>query len=220
MIFNYLISFSLGFCLIFDYILLRSIRSALKFEIMKKLALGLFIILVTIFNSSAQESKVEVRAGYGILSAQAMGSVLSNSIVGGLSGYEKTDISTGGVFMFSLLFNPSNRISFGLDFGYEKLDVLYESPSQPNVTSTDRFITVMPRIDLRYVNKEAYSLYGSLAAGGSFLSAGRGNESEQGVAFAYQITPIGIRFGNNIALFAEAGFGFRGLLNAGLSVRL
>ncbi|TDK43455.1 hypothetical protein [Algoriphagus formosus] len=187
---------------------------------MKKLVLGLVIMLVIVFDSNAQESKVEVRAGYGVLSAQAIGSVLSNSIVGGLDGYEKTDISSGGALIFSLLFNPSNRISFGLDFGYEKLDVIYESPSQANITSKDRFITVMPRVDLRYVNKEAYSLYGSLAAGGSFLSAERGNESEQGVAFAYQITPIGIRFGNNIALFAEAGFGFRGLLNAGLSVRL
>lgn len=187
---------------------------------MKKKYLSFTIAMLFSIAVFAQESKLEVRAGYGVLSAQAMGSVLSNAIVGGLSGYEKSDISTGGALTFSLLFNPQNRVSFGLDFGYEKLDVVYKSDSQPNVTSTDRYITVMPRVDLRYVNKESFSLYGSLAAGGSFLSVGRGNESEQGVAFAYQITPLGIRFGNNIALFAEAGFGFRGLLNAGLSVRL
>ena len=37
--------------------------------------------------------------------------------------------------------------------------------------------------------------------------------------FNAQVTPFGIRFGNTVAGFVEVGFGYKGLINGGLSVR-
>jgi hypothetical protein len=36
---------------------------------------------------------------------------------------------------------------------------------------------------------------------------------------AYQITPFGIRTGQKLGFWAEIGYGFKGLLNAGLSLK-
>lgn len=37
---------------------------------------------------------------------------------------------------------------------------------------------------------------------------------------AYHITPVKFRYGNAVGFFAELGFGYRGLLNVGLSVKI
>lgn len=36
--------------------------------------------------------------------------------------------------------------------------------------------------------------------------------------FAWQVSPLCIRYGNKFAFYAEAGYGFKGILNAGLSL--
>jgi hypothetical protein len=38
--------------------------------------------------------------------------------------------------------------------------------------------------------------------------------------FAYQFTPLGVRTGQKVAFWAELGYGYKGLLNAGVSIRL
>ncbi len=45
-------------------------------------------------------------------------------------------------------------------------------------------------------------------------------KSGQQVKFAYHFTACKIRYGNTFGVFGELGFGFRGLVNVGLSVKL
>ena len=54
---------------------------------------------------------------------------------------------------------------------------------------------------------------------GSHVSIPAGEHQYQVINFSAQVTPIGLRFGNKIAGFVEAGFGYKGLLSSGLSIR-
>jgi hypothetical protein len=62
-------------------------------------------------------------------------------------------------------------------------------------------------------------LYGSTAIGATWKSASNGSEVDKKTGFAYQITPIGVAVGGMIAGWAELGFGYRGILSAGVAVR-
>lgn len=45
-------------------------------------------------------------------------------------------------------------------------------------------------------------------------------EPDSRLKFAYHITPVKFRYGDEIGVFAELGFGYRGLLNVGLSIKI
>ncbi|HMP94076.1 MAG TPA: hypothetical protein PKD90_14430 [Phnomibacter sp.] len=187
---------------------------------MKKLLFTALTLLVINSIISAQKPGVEIRAGVGLISAPAIGTVLSSSIIGGLAGYTKSEIKGAPALGGSFLLQPSKSWSFGADVVYEKLDVTYKANNRPNVTYSDRFLTIMPRADFKYLNKDNIQLYGSLAAGLSLLKSSGNNSAATGTTFAYQFSPIGLRVGKNFGFFTELGFGFRGLVMAGLSARL
>ncbi len=55
-----------------------------------------------------------------------------------------------------------------------------------------------------------------------FQPAPRSRETDQSMnqtVFSYQATPLGIRLGTTIAIIAEFGYGYKGIINGGLSYR-
>lgn len=179
-------------------------------------------LLISPTLSAQKDPHLELRAGYGVLSAPSMGAILSSSLIGGLTGYEKGIIQSTGAIMVSALSNPANRLSWGIDLGWEQLDITYESPGRPDLKTKDRYISIMPRADFKFLRKENLKLYSSAALGASFLTNKQNNSNTvaNATSFAFHFSPIGIKAGNTFGFFAELGFGFRGLANAGISVKM
>ncbi len=90
------------------------------------------------------------------------------------------------------------------------------------------FITIAIEGHYRYQNMKKIQLYSGIGIGYTFgnetlvPTTHSGNASSSGSInqFAWQINAIGIRIGNSIAGFAEFGYGYKGIINVGLSIQL
>ena len=79
-------------------------------------------------------------------------------------------------------------------------------------------------MDYSYLNKGNFALYERLGAGEAlykqkYTSNEGKKDTNDNVHFNFQITPIGIKYGSRFGVFAEAGFGYKGILSAGLFAR-
>jgi hypothetical protein len=103
----------------------------------------------------------------------------------------------------------------GVGLGYE------------DISTWGSFLTIAPELTVAYMDtRKDYirvRLYGSLSYGVSILGdnhTGIGEVDESGPKFyAFQITPFAVRVGRQVAGFVELGFGYKGIVNGGLSFR-
>ena len=73
-----------------------------------------------------------------------------------------------------------------------------------------------------YINNKYFQLYGLLGLGARWLTLTTETPSGLGyhsVVGNIQITPVGLRVGNALGAFAEFGFGYKGLMNTGVTYR-
>ncbi|RLD71800.1 MAG: hypothetical protein DRJ10_19140 [Bacteroidetes bacterium] len=90
------------------------------------------------------------------------------------------------------------------------------------------FITVAVEGQYRYQNMNKVQLYSGIGIGYTFGNetlnppASSGNATSIGSinSIAWQINAIGIRVGKSFAGFAEFGYGYKGIVNVGLSLQL
>ena len=163
------------------------------------LALFMFCFVA---QSHAQKGKSEFALGYGYWSIYtfANGTPFNTS---------------SGTTTLTYRYYLSKDISLGLGLGYE------------NVSNWASFVTVCPEITVKYLDtrddRVRVRLYGSASYGISVLGDNvikPGDADESGVKpYAFQLTPIGVRFGRQLGYFVELGMGYKGLLSAGASFR-
>ncbi len=93
---------------------------------------------------------------------------------------------------------------------------------------TRKFITIAIEGHYRYQNMNKVQLYSGIGIGYTFgnetLTAppdsGSTNSTGSLNSIAWQINAIGIRVGNSIAGFVEFGYGYKGIVNMGISIQL
>lgn len=179
--------------------------------------------------------KNEIYAGYGVASVPqigislsfAIGNLLGNTIANGiieaLGGtsvtYTEEITGTGAI---SLGYNGylSPRFYLGGQTVYERVtDKLVFSNGNTGKYHID-VGTLMLRGGYNWVNQPGFKLYSSAAIGGSlwvFTDPQGYNDMEMDWDMAYQVTPLGLRFGKKWGLYIEGGFGWTGLIAAGIS---
>lgn len=83
-----------------------------------------------------------------------------------------------------------------------------------------RSVSNAGEITLFWVKQPVFQFY-STFGGGFFVRRSTFYESQTETNFGYtlQASPVGIRAGKKVAGFMEMGFGYKGLLNVGLSMR-
>jgi hypothetical protein len=71
---------------------------------------------------------------------------------------------------------------------------------------------------INYIATKSFQMYGLLGLG--FAIASYPDVDIKNIPIlSFHFTPLGLRFGKNIGGFCEIGYGYRGIVNAGLSVR-
>lgn len=121
-------------------------------------------------------------------------------------------------------YHLTHSVAFGVGIGYERLSGFGRNPYKINCWG------VTPELSWAYFdrNRKAGSanlkLYGAFSLGFAYLSnAMVYNNAVDEVntisGGAMQLTPIGFRIGNNVAGFAEFGFGYKGAINLGFTAR-
>ena len=194
---------------------------------MKKAAIIIGLLVTCQSLILAQGNKHEIIVGYGTIIHYDVKEVTVNLAVTIVTvGYVNTVYKNGsGTFLFGYRYSPVERISIGVDGGYHKISE--EAWSQDDyLGNLNRQYFIMAALaNFKYVNKPSFQMYSGLAFGYAFQKAQylpvEGEEDfEDAGQLAFHISALGFRFGKKIGGFAEIGYGYKGVVNFGLSVKL
>ena len=128
----------------------------------------------------------------------------------------------------------NNYIGLGAHFAFDKNSVkaVYDAGSLATTdddkwaTHNRYFWTMALDFNWNYMNKPMCQLYGDIGMGASVVrfSNNRPDNPEatlkQFPFFNMHLSPFGVRVGNKVGGFAEFGWGYKGFINAGVSVKL
>ena len=191
-----------------------------------------FFVTTTVTAQDVQ-GQHEIRFGFSdaspITITDALLQGLSSAFSSSTSGYTKETLNkkNRGMWGLGYRYHVSHRFSIGADVG------LLSSSKDIEFTKTDdsytvhrktTFLLFMPTGQLNYLNREKIQLYGNLGAGVLSYSVKENKDdgsefNDKFTGFAFQLNPVGVRVGKQFAGFAEIGFGFKGIVNIGASVK-
>ena len=170
-----------------------------------KISILCFALFMICFvpRSLAQRGKSEIAVGYGYYSQYSLinGSPFSAS---------------SGVPTITYRYYINKNVTLGMGIGYE------------NIRTDASYLSFVPELTFCYLDTRddlvRVRLYGGVAYGISILddlSVHPGAADRSGPKlYGFQGTPFGIRIGRQVAFFTEIGFGYKGLINGGLAIRV
>ena len=200
---------------------------------MKKVFLCI-VCVGLIFEISAQEMqstpKQEVYVGLGLLNDNQMMAMISDIVSTVITLGYLVEPGTYRPFtpFLGYRFWFTERFSLGAAFAYDVNSVkVYNSNTPDQKREVNRkYMTFAVEPAFNYVSKSAFKLYGYLGLGVTiihFENAVFNDGSEAELTrlpfFNAHFTPIGMRFGKEFGGFLEFGYGYKGILNAGVSFR-
>lgn len=178
------------------------------------------------------EIRLQVSDGFPLALINSLTIGLSDAFSSAFSDYtikREGESSVPGLWGIAYRYYVTPRFSVGLDAGYMQYSASYSLKKSDDEREGERktkFIVALPTAEYSYLNKEKVQLYGNIGLGLTSMSghstvSGDGSRYDYSAAsFAFQLNPIGVRFGQRFGGFAELGFGFKGFFTAGFSARL
>ena len=192
-----------------------------------------FSLVIVTVNLSAQSQdlnpgKNQIRLGYGVLTAPEMAnSLMSVWPAIGMTIWKDTITdyvcSFYGVASLEYLRHLKPWVAVGISLSVNPISTLITTKHGKELTWNYYLLNVMPRVDFYYLNKGIFSMYSGVQAGATVIfwqdRLGSANMTDSGVTFAYHVNAFGIRIGKEFGAYMEWGFGFRGVVNAGISAK-
>ncbi|TRX37946.1 hypothetical protein FNW52_03335 [Flavobacterium sp. ZT3R18] len=187
---------------------------------------GLTVLVLLAFglvvNAQEKQGKSEIRFSYGLGTVPQFADLMSDVWSVGLTGgYYKTENNQGtGAIGLEYLYDITPRISLKGGFVYEKVgkDIIIAKVKSGRME--DSYYTVLAGADFNYFQKKTVKLYSGVSGGVSVNHHEYAGQTDTTNLVAYQVDAIGVRFGNKFGGFVNLGFGYKGILNAGLSYKL
>jgi hypothetical protein len=132
--------------------------------------------------------------------------------------------SMGNIFLTYRFVSLNEYFMWGGTAGYgtSSADVYYMSEKKGVMDR--QFITGAFEVQFRYVNNGPFQMYSGLGLGVTYgmeqFTAATDNITSGDrtmILPGYQVNLVGVRFGKRLGGFAEFGFGYKGIVNFGLS---
>jgi hypothetical protein len=179
------------------------------------------LICYAFLPAQAQDKgKEELNFGAGIMASE---NAFSDAIVLSLSALfndpEEVRI-VGAVWALTYKYHVSEKLAVGGSSVYNP------SPDKwiPDFFRDDRWkrrsLTTAGEVTLFWVKRRGFQFYGT-AGVGFFVKRKTLYEMQTETDFGstFQVSPVGLRMGEKVGLFMEMGYGYKGVLNGGLSMR-
>lgn len=178
----------------------------------------LFICSVKV-NAQLQQGQYDISSGIGWLSAMPLN--ISNT------WGEQYDVPQSPNFFAIGKYYATNRFVLGVAIGVQKFNgVSYETVATDVFNEKDFILAI--GFELVYIRSKEFQMYGFFGIGPDFYtrhsseavsypSSYTTKNNTTGIRDVEQYTPLGFRFGNKIAAFVELGYGYKGIINAGLA---
>lgn len=179
---------------------------------------------IAAITSSAQtnKNKFEIKLNAGYLSDAHLALAVDNTI-GEAFSRENSKVVSGGIYTADALNRIGNSKWLAeLSYGYEQIKIKYNNYSgTPDMYYINNFLG---GVQYNYLEKGKGCLYSGLLLGirtkkeTDYTESAKPQNRE--TKFDYDITAIGLRYGGKAGLFLEYGFGAKGIMRAGLSIKL
>lgn len=194
---------------------------------MKKIIVAL-LLLATFNLSNAQDNKHDLSLSYGVVTTDQVIDIFESVLTAVFSfgNYTKTNLDYTGAKFFTYKYGATEHLKAGATFGVDGVrgDLLNANTNEYFGSFSTNHYTLALEADLRYINTRWFEMYSGAGLGYTFTR--EFGEDINGDSDAYnsrhvnfQLNLAGMRFGNAFGGFVEAGFGYKGILNFGLSYR-
>ncbi|MBS1688231.1 MAG: hypothetical protein JSS96_05870 [Bacteroidetes bacterium] len=193
---------------------------------MKKLLSSITLFIVLPFCAHAQRNEFDASINIGNATIVSQGGFEDF-----FTGNEFTPKSFSPSFFLTLKHYFPNHLGLGITGGifFDKGDYAYRERSDSyNVGPYSRTSFILsPELEVPYYIQHGLKLYMVVGLGARFSAATIDGNSTSSYARpepnviipALQYTPIGVRFGTGIGGFAELGWGYKGIINAGFFMK-
>lgn len=193
-----------------------------------------FVFSVNVFAQEKTVNRHEFRAFYGDRISFNIANLLTTGFLDAISG-SATTVKGYGVYGLGYRYSVG-RVGLGADISYigYRNDVRLKAGNPIDFKMYENYFFVLPSVDLTYIQRGVFRFYGGISVGTALGLSSEKSQTDDGknylssaspkntsVNLAFQVNPIGLRIGNDkIGGFLEAGFGMKGLLNLGVSLKL
>lgn len=195
---------------------------------MKKLIWGILVLCFFMNGANAQNKKAsvkkhEVYTGFGLVSTSSVMGTISDIVIAGFTGghQERRNTSWSGNIHLGYKYAFTERIVAGLSYAYVKSAGGLFINDQKEGTVENIYNTFAAEFEYRYIARDNFKLYSVLGAGitpykEKFVGNNGNKEVNNDTHFNFQVSAIGVKIGKPVGVFTELGFGYKGILSAGL----
>jgi hypothetical protein len=197
---------------------------------MKKVLLVMVMVLMGVKGWGQEQEAVRhsFSLGYGLKTINELDMATAVDVFSPINfvyGNEINNIKPVVQFFLGFGFRCHKKSSTELTIGYcsYKADLTYPYSAEGWKMNS---LVMMFNWKYSYLQKEALQMYTVLGSGFIFKKieysdySGRTKGEGNGMTLAWQVSPLCIRYGKVASLFAEIGYGYKGILNIGGSVGL
>lgn len=167
-------------------------------------------------------SQISVNIGFG--TSTELSNLFTDFLIDGFTGggITASEIKADPGFGITYRYAVANRWMIHADGSYQKMSQNIYVGGAKDSELDYSYITIGAGTDYRYISGEIFQMYSGIAVAytSENINYSGSSESPEGKGFVnYQINALGLRVGKTFAAFAELGFGYKGIINAGLSYR-
>nr|WP_315028735.1 outer membrane beta-barrel protein [uncultured Chryseobacterium sp.] len=179
-------------------------------NVCKAFCLLSLLIGSSLFKSQTKGSS-EIKISYGLGTSTDFINTFNTIFTLGYGPYEKKN---SGAFIIEYNYAVKDRWVVGADLVYQQMTREYLDES----SEKSHNYTVAVKSDYNYISKPKFRMYSGLGLGLTMEKSS--NPSQNMSHFNFQLTGLGIRLGGRLGVNAELGFGYKGIVNAGLAYTL
>lgn len=178
-------------------------------------------------SANKHELRLSVSDGLTLGTTGILGNGLSDVVLGNKRSDEKMTMVFGLGYRYSI-----HRFRVGADLGFAQASskLALAGEKAPSIKEKGLNFLVLPTAEFVYFKRNLFELYGGASVGVDLVRQSESKLDEKGKSaseknslsanLAYQVNPIAFRVGNDrIGGFMEAGFGHKGFLTAGVSLK-
>ena len=178
-------------------------------------------------SENKHELRLSVSDGLTLGTTGILGNGLWDVVLGNKRSDEKMTMVFGLGYRYSI-----HRFRVGADLGFAQASskLALAGEKAPSIKEKGLNFLVLPTAEFVYFKRNLFELYGGASVGVDLVRQSESKLDEKGKSaseknslsanLAYQVNPIAFRVGNDrIGGFMEAGFGHKGFLTAGVSLK-
>ena len=178
-------------------------------------------------SENKHELRLSVSDGLTLGTTGILGNGLSDVVLGNKRSDEKMTMVFGLGYRYSI-----HRFRVGADLGFAQASskLALAGEKAPSIKEKGLNFLVLPTAEFVYFKRNLFELYGGASVGVDLVRQSESKLDEKGKSaseknslsanLAYLVNPIAFRVGNDrIGGFMEAGFGHKGFLTAGVSLK-